>query len=87
MYRTVRGLTLGLVMLLGALTLTGLLAAGLQHRADDRRSESGTYSPADGATVDTSGWPIEERRDAPEIDVGTERSRSRLRPTSVGSGA
>lgn len=85
MHRTIRGLTIGVVMLLGALALTGLLATGLQHRALEGHSASGAYSPSDGATVDSSGWPIEEPR--PPVNAGTERSRSRLPPSPMASGA
>lgn len=77
MHRTLRGLALALAMLLGALTLTGLLAISLQNRAQEKPD---AYSPASEAIVDSSGWPIEERKDAPSPDVGTERSRSRLSP-------
>lgn len=87
MYRTIRGLTLGIVMLLGALALTGLLATGLQHQAVEGHSASGAYSPSDGATVDSSGWPIEEPRDRPAVNAGTEHSRSRLLPSPMDSGA
>ncbi len=87
MYRTIRGLTLGLVMLLGALALTGLLATSLQHHADESQSVPDSYSPADGATVDTSGWRIEEPRDGVANGAGTERSRSRLLASPAGSGA
>ncbi len=87
MYRTMKGLAFALAMLLGALTLTGLLATSLQHRAEEGHSASGTYSPADGATVDSSGWPIEERKDGPAIDATTKRSRSRLPPGPADSGA
>lgn len=87
MHRTIRGLGFALVLLLGALALTGLLATGLQHRAEEGQSASDTYSPADGATVDSSGWPIEGRKDGPTTDGGSERSRSRLPPSPADSGA
>lgn len=87
MYRTMRGLAFALVMLLGALALTGLLATGLQHRAEESRPAPNGYSPASEATVDSSGWPIEERKDSPANDAGTERSRSRLLPSPADSGA
>lgn len=82
MYRTIKGLTLGLVMLVGALVLTGLLAIGLQHRAEETPTASGPYSPSDGATVDSQGWPIDEPKDAPAGKSGVDRGRSRLLPTS-----
>lgn len=77
MYGTVRGLTLGLVMLLGAMALTGLLATSLQHRAEDSQSTPENFSPVEGATVDPSGWPLDERKDGRVSDTGTERARSR----------
>jgi hypothetical protein len=80
-------LAFALVMLLGALTLTGLLATSLQHRAQEGHSVPGTYSPADEATVDSLGWPIEERKDGPAIEAGPERARSRLPPSPANSGA
>jgi hypothetical protein len=88
MYRTMRGLTLALVMLLGALSLTGLLASSLQQRAEESQSIPGGYSPAYGATVDSSGWPIEGARDDTLAnDAGTGRSRSRLSSVPVDPGA
>jgi hypothetical protein len=80
-------LAFALVMILCALTLTGLLATSLQHRAEEGHSAPDTYSPADGATVDPLGWPIEENKDGPAIEAGTERSRSRLPPSPADSGA
>jgi hypothetical protein len=82
-----KGLTLALVMLVAALTLTGILATSLQHRAEENQTAPDDYSPASNATVDTSGWPIEERKDGPANDAGTERSRSRLPPGPADSGA
>jgi hypothetical protein len=67
-------------MLLGALTLTGLLATSLQHRAEESRPAPNGYSPASEAIVDSSGWPIEERKDGPANDAAKERTRSRLSP-------
>jgi hypothetical protein len=78
---------MGIVMLLGALTLTGLLAMSLQNRADESQSVPGSYSPTDGATVDPSGWPIGELKDGPANSAGAERSRSRLTPGPADSGA
>jgi hypothetical protein len=72
-------LTLALVMLLGALTLTGFIANSLQQRADESRAVPGSYSPTDGATVDALGWPIDETKEAePAPDGAGGHSRSRL---------
>jgi hypothetical protein len=77
MHRTLRGLALAFAMLLGALTLTGLVATSLQNRAVEKPD---AYSPASEAIVDSLGWPIEEHKESPSPDVSTERFRSRLSP-------
>ena len=85
MSRTVKGLTLALVMLFGALTLTGFLANSLKQRAQQGRSPAQTYSPSDGATVDEWGWPVEPKRDSSADDAAPTRGRSRSRLFSPGS--
>jgi len=67
--------------------LTGLLAAHLQHLAEDSRPAPDGYSPESEAIVDSSGWPIEERNNGPANDAGTGRSRSRLPPGPADPGA
>jgi hypothetical protein len=89
MHRTIKGLRLGIAMFLGALMLTGLLAAGLQDRAQVNRSRAGSYSPPDdGAIVDPSGWPVGERKDRPANEAARrERTGSRLASTPANAGA
>jgi hypothetical protein len=83
-----RGLALALVMILGALALTGLLATGLQDRAEERAPVADHYSPASDAIVDSSGWPIEERKEDGAVSgASTERSRSRPSSGATDSGA
>jgi hypothetical protein len=80
MSRTVKGLAIGLAMLVGALALTGAVATSLQHRAEEGHSSPAGFSPANEATVDALGWPVEPPTDRPSDDTGTERSRSRQSP-------
>jgi len=87
MYRTIRGLALALVMILGALVFTGLLAAGLQNRAEEGEPAPPNFSPAREAIVDSSGWPVEERKDGAASGADVERSGSRPSSGPTDSGA
>ena len=80
-----RGFALALAMLIGALSLTSLLALGLQGHALRQQSGAADYSPTMDAIVDPSGWP----RDAQPGPSGTQRmeqGRSRLPTASSESG-
>lgn len=86
MSRTIKGLTLALVMLLGALALTGLLATSLQQRAQESLSTPGGYSPREGATVDERGWPVDEpigKSPANAANTGRSRGRSSSGPAGL----
>ena len=87
MTRIGRGFALALGMLIAALSLTSLLALGLQSHALKQRPGAADYSPTMDAIVDPSGWPRDgktqpERSDAPHIEQG----RSRLPTASSESG-
>ena len=69
-----RGFALALAMLIGALSLTSLLALGLQGHALKGQSGAADFSPTKDAIVDPSGWPR------------AEHGRSRL-PAASDSGA
>jgi hypothetical protein len=79
MTRLGRGFAVALGMLIGALSLTSLLALGLQGRAAKQQPGAAGFSPTEDAIVDPSGWP----RDAPPL---VEPGRSRL-PAAQDSGA
>lgn len=81
MYRTMRGLVATLVMLLGALAVTGLLAAGLQDEATAGHHVDEDFLPGGEAATDHWGSPSEPR--AVRTDQDTEKAKSR--PTSEGS--
>ena len=87
MTRIGRGFALALGMLIGALSLTSLLALGLQSHALKQRPGAADYSPTMDAIVDPSGWPRDdkarpERSDTPHGEQG----RSRLPAASSESG-
>jgi hypothetical protein len=81
---TGKGFAIALAMLIGALSLTSLLAAGLQRHAASHQSTV-DYSPTMDAIVDPSGWPRVEKSQTSEAP--REPGRSRLPPTSSDSGA
>jgi hypothetical protein len=53
-----RGFALALAMLIGALSVTSVLALGLQGHAT-RQPAAADFSPTQDAIVDPSGWPRE----------------------------
>lgn len=81
-----RGFALALAMLIGALSLTSLLAFGLQHHALEQQSGTAGYSPTMDAIVDPSGWPREDNPQIPDAPTG-ERGRSRQPAPSLKPGA
>ena len=81
---TGKGIAIALAMLIGGLSLTSLLAAGLQRHAA-RQQSTVDYSPTMDAIVDPSGWPRVDKSQTSEAP--REPGRSRLPPTSSGSGA
>jgi hypothetical protein len=58
-----RGFAIALAMLIGALSVTSLLAMGLQRQAAQQPSATG-FSPSMDAIVDPSGWPREDKAQA-----------------------
>jgi hypothetical protein len=83
---TSRGFAIALAMLIGALSLTSLLAIGLQGHALQRQPAAADYSPTMDAIVDPSGWPRESKPQLSDAPRG-ERGRSRLPPDPSDSGA
>ncbi len=83
---TGRGFAIALAMLIGALSLTSLLALGLQGHAV-RQSAAVDFSPSKDAIVDPSGWPREDKAQPELLDTpSVERGRSRLPAASSESG-
>ena len=82
---TGRGFAIALAMLIGALSLTSLLALGLQGHAVQHQSSDADFSPTRDAIVDPSGWPREAQPE-PSAMPRVEQGRSRL-PASSESGA
>lgn len=72
-------------MLIGALSLTSLLALGLQRHAVQQQPAAADFSPSMDAIVDPSGWPYQDKTQALE-PPREERGRSRL-PTASEPGA
>jgi len=84
---TGRGFAIALAMLIGALSVTSILALGLQGHAVQHQSSDADFSPTKDAILDPSGWPREHKAQ-PEV-LGTprvEQGRSRL-PAASDSGA
>ena len=82
-----RGFAFALAMLIGALSLTSLLALGLQGHAEQHQSSSADFSPTKDAIVDPSGWPREDEAQPELLDKPrVEQGRSRL-PAASDSGA
>ena len=85
---TGRGFALALAMLIGALSLTSLLALGLQGHAVNQQPTADDFSPTKDAIVDPSGWPRDDKGQPELLDVPrVERGRSRLPAASSESGA
>lgn len=80
-----RGFALALAMLIGALSLTSLLALGLQGHALRQQSGAAAYSPTMDAIVDPSGWPREDKAQ-PSGTPRAEHGRSRQPAASSESG-
>jgi hypothetical protein len=73
---TGRGFAIALAMLIGALSLTSLLALGLQRHAVQHQSSSADFSPTEDSIVDPSGWPRDsqpEPSDTPRVGQGRSR--------------
>lgn len=86
MTRTGRGFAIALVMLIGALSLTSLLAFGLQHHAVEQQPAEAAFSPTKDAIVDPSGWPRDTKPEPsamPHVEQG--RSRSPAAPSEPGA--
>ena len=85
MYSTMRGLLGTLVLLLGALAITGLLASGLQEKATSGHRIDGDFLPG-GEAIDRFGWPVEPKAvrsdttDTGQAGKGADKARSRLDP-------
>jgi hypothetical protein len=88
-----RGLLATLVMLLGGLAVTGLLASGLQEKATAGHRVDEDFLPGGEAAIDRWGWrqePKAVRSDAGRADTGqadtgrvdtdAEKARRRLNP-------
>ncbi len=83
-----RGFALALAMLIGALSLTSILALGLQRHALKRQPTAADFSPSMDAIVDPSGWPRQDKvqpqpSELPRVELG----RSRLPAASSETGA
>ncbi len=78
---TGRGFAVALAMLVGALSLTSLLALVLQGRAVQQQPAAAYYSPSTDAIVEPSGWPHEEKAPPklPEV-LREERDGAACRP-------
>lgn len=81
-----RGFALALAMLIGALSLTSLLALGLQGYALKQQPEAADFSPTRDAIVDPSGWPREAQPE-PSAMPRVEQGRRRQPAASTESGA
>jgi hypothetical protein len=87
MSRTMRGLVATLVLLIGALALTGMLASSLQEKATSGHRIDEDFLPG-GEAIDRQGWPIEPKAvrgdadhpDAEHPGAGAIKARSRLAP-------
>jgi hypothetical protein len=73
-------------MLIGALSLTSLLALGLQGHALQHQSSAADFSPTKDSIVDPSGWPRDSRPE-PSALPRVEQGRSRQSADSSESGA
>ena len=91
MYSTMRGLLATLVLLLGALAMTGMLASGLQEKATAGHRVDEDFLPG-GETIDRGGWRAEPKAlgtDTGQPDAGHPApagDKARSRPESTGSG-
>ncbi len=72
-----RGFAIALAMLIGALSLTSLLALGLQRHAVQQQSSPADFSPTEDSIVDPSGWPRDFQPE-PSVMPRMEQGRSRL---------
>jgi hypothetical protein len=87
MSRTMRGLVATLVLLLGALAVTGMLASSLQEKATAGHRVDEDFLPG-GDTIDRQGWRIEPKAvrgdtdhpDAEHPGASAIKARSRLDP-------
>ena len=87
MSRTLRGLVATLLLLLGALAVTGMLASSLQEKATAGHRVDEDFLPG-GESIDRQGWRIEPKAvrsdgdhpDAGHPGTGTDKARSRLDP-------
>jgi hypothetical protein len=85
MSRTIRGLVATLVLLLGALVVTGILATSLQEKATAGHRVDEDFMPG-GEAIDRQGWRIEPKAvrdadpDAEHPGAGAIKARSRLDP-------
>jgi hypothetical protein len=98
MYPTMRGLLATLVLLLGALAVTGLLASGPQKATAGHRVDE-DFLPGGEALTDRFGWRLEPRAvrsdaghtesgqaDTGANDTGTDKARSRPDPDDSDDG-
>ncbi|HLG49621.1 MAG TPA: hypothetical protein VKY24_25480 [Reyranella sp.] len=79
------GFAVVLAMLIGALSLTSLLALGLQGHAAKQQPGAADFSPTEDAIVDPSGWPRDVQPE-PSRTPRPEQGRSRLPAPSSESG-
>jgi hypothetical protein len=83
---TGRGFAIALAMLIGALSLTSLVALGLQGHAVQHQSSAAEFSPTKDSIVDPSGWPRDSQPE-PSAMPRVEPGRSRLPAAPSESGA
>lgn len=83
MYRTMRGLLASLVMLLGALAVTGLLASSLQDKATAGHRVDEGYLPGGEAATDGWGWRVEPKA----VRTDQDSAKARSRPAEGAEGA
>ncbi len=83
---TRNGFALALAMLIGALSVTSILALGLQRYASRQQPAAAGFSPRMDEIVDPSGWPREDKA-RPELlnTPHVERGRSRQAAASGSS--
>lgn len=87
---TMRGLLATLVMLLGGLMVTGLVASGLQEKATAGHGVDENYLPGGEALTDRWGWRLEPRAirsDAGQADTDAEKARNRPKPDGFDGGS
>lgn len=79
MSRTMRGLLATLVMLLGALAMTGMLASSLQEKARSSQHVDEDFLPG-GEAIDRHGWRIEPKAVRSDDTGQSQKARSRSTP-------